>query len=369
MTTHASNQPGGDGAPAKTVFRILGALAVSTVVGLVFALPDWGHGNNWPRSVLLTLLDWWSWGLLAPAIMAIDRKLRALPNGGAILAAHLVMGSVFSVAHAFVRSAIAVAMNYAALSVLVPSAFIVSVFSGPYFWGLLVYGLIVGLAQSYHYQRAARDAALGMARMERDYSEARLNALRMQLDPHFLFNALNTISAQIAAQPKQARQMISHLGDLLRASLDSGGRPEITLAEELEFLGHYLAIQTIRFGDSLRVDLHISGDAKLGMVPNLLMQPLVENAIRHGISSRARGGLITITAARNDDLLEIRVLDDGVGLPPGWSLDASRGLGLSITRERVAGLHPRPSRFTVHPGRNGGTEVAIALPYRTAGAV
>jgi two-component system LytT family sensor kinase len=277
-----------------------------------------------------------------------------------------VLASAFSIAHAFLRGLFAAMGGFAAWSTLLPGPFLVNVFRGAYFWGLLVYGLLVGLAQSTHYQRANRATRLDMARLERSFAEARLNALRMQLDPHFLFNALNTISAQITPAPKLARQMIGHLGDLLRASLDSGNRPLISLAEELDFLGHYLAIQALRFGDNLRIDLAVDDEARLALVPNLLMQPLVENAIRHGISPRARGGVITIGAARHGEALVIHVLDDGVGLPPGWNLDGARGLGLSITRERVAGLQPGLSRFEVTPRAGGGTDVHVVLPYRTA---
>jgi sensor histidine kinase YesM len=159
--------------------------------------------------------------------------------------------------------------------------------------------------------------------------------------------------------------MIEHLGDLLRLSLDSQSRTEIPLAEELAFLEHYLAIQKIRFGAALRVELSISPEAKYALVPNLLMQPLVENAIRHGISPRSRGGKITVTAHAMHGRLEIRVADDGVGLPAGWSLQSHGGLGLSVTRERISGIHPHgSSHFAVHRRAEGGTEVQTSFPLR-----
>jgi LytS/YehU family sensor histidine kinase len=203
--------------------------------------------------------------------------------------------------------------------------------------------------------------------LERSFSEARLNALRMQLDPHFLFNALNTISSQVERDPRLARGMIEHLGDLLRLSLESKDKQEVALAEELAFLDHYLAIQKIRFGDHLRVDIRIAPDVKYASVPCLLIQPLVENAIRHGLSRRSSGGNVTISAQCVKGQLEIRVLDDGVGLPPGWTLEASSGLGLAVTRERIAGLHPDGrSHFAVRRRAAGGTEVEILLPLRVA---
>ena len=189
----------------------------------------------------------------------------------------------------------------------------------------------------------------------------------MQLDPHFLFNALNTISSQVERDPRLARTMIEHLGDLLRLSLDARGRQEIPLAEELAFLDHYIAIQKIRFAENLRIEIQIAPEVKYALVPCLIVQPLVENAIRHGISQRASGGTVTVTAERDRNQARIRVLDDGVGLPPGWALEESSGTGLSVTRERILGLHPNGnSRFSVRAREGGGTEVEISLPLRFA---
>ena len=204
-----------------------------------------------------------------------------------------------------------------------------------FLWSWLVYWLIFGAWQIYQYYERYLSGPLRMERMERQFSEARLNALRMQLDPHFLFNALNTISSQVEPDPKLARRMIEHLGDLLRLSLESKDRQEVPLAEEMAFLEHYLAIQKIRFGDYLKIEMRIAPEVKYASVPCLFVQPLVENAIRHGLSQRSSGGSVIISAERVENRLEIRVQDDGVGLPPGWQLETSAGLGLSVTRERI----------------------------------
>jgi LytS/YehU family sensor histidine kinase len=234
-----------------------------------------------------------------------------------------------------------------------------------FLWSWLVYWLIFGAGQVYHYYEHYLSSELQMERLERNFSEARLNALRMQLDPHFLFNALNTISSQVERDPRLARRMIEHLGDLLRLSLESKDRQEVPLAEEMAFLDHYLAIQKIRFGEHLRVEMQISPEVKYAFVPCLFVQPLVENAIRHGISRRSSGGTIVISADRIDGHLDIRISDDGVGLPDGWTLENSTGLGLSVTRERIAGLYPnRASHFAVNRRSGGGTEVEISLPLR-----
>jgi sensor histidine kinase YesM len=163
--------------------------------------------------------------------------------------------------------------------------------------------------------------------------------------------------------------MIEHLGDLLRLSLASHGKPTIPLQEEVAFLDHYLAIQKIRFGDSLRIEIDIAPEVAHALVPSMFLQPLVENAIRHGLSPRAGGGTIVLQAQRKDDKLYVGVLDDGVGLPKGEEPGGRGGLGLSVTRERIAGMHPTgSSHFSIRPRSGGGTEVEISFPLRLASA-
>jgi two-component system, LytTR family, sensor kinase len=139
----------------------------------------------------------------------------------------------------------------------------------------------------------------------------------------------------------------------------------VTLAEELACLDHYLAIQKIRFGPRLRVSIDLAQDVRQALVPSMFLQPLVENAIRHGLAPRATGGAVIISAARSDDGLHVRVIDDGVGLPARWSLEERMGVGLSVTRERIAGLYPQGStHFSVQPCLEGGTAVDIRFPWR-----
>ena len=156
-----------------------------------------------------------------------------------------------------------------------------------YLWGWLVYWVILGAWLALNYYERFVTSELRRERLERRFSEARLNNLRLQLDPHFLFNALNTVSSQVERDPRLARRMIEHLGDLLRLSLDSKDRQEVTLTEELAFLDHYLAIQRIRFGDHLRIETDVAPEVRHASVPSLILQPLVENAVRHGLASRA----------------------------------------------------------------------------------
>lgn len=326
-----------------------------TAVALVFVVPQLGHGGSWRALLLAALAQWWSWGLLAPVVMGLDRRFAGRARRQ--LLAHLVAAPVMAVLYAYLAACVAALIGAGTWSQIV-SAGILSGAWRELFWSMLVYGLIVGVGRAYYYQQRT-------ARLERHFAEARLNNLRMQLDPHFLFNALNTISAHVEREPRLVRRMIEHLGDLLRLSLASHGRSMVTLTEELACLDHYLAIQKIRFGAQLRVTVDLAEDVGPALVPSMFLQPLVENAIRHGLAPRACGGEVTIRAARLAGVLHISVTDDGVGLPQGWSLEQKMGVGLSVTRERIAGLYPQgSSQLSVRGPPEGGTAVDITFPWR-----
>lgn len=353
---------------ARWIVRALLAALGWTAVGVLFALPSLGTGG-WHVESRIYLAQWWVWGLLTPAIMAADRRL---PFSGRDLnrrvLAQLPLSIVFTEIYFFLFTALRAALGVTPWSSLqLKNLFSASVI-GWQIWCWLVYWIIAGGVQAYRYYELYVSSELRLERLEHSFAEARLNALRMQLDPHFLFNALNTISSHVERDPKLTRRMIEHLGDLLRLSLESRDKQEVPLAEELSFLEHYLAIQKIRFGAHLKVKMQIDPEVRFAAVPALVIQPLVENAIRHGISRRAAGGTVTVQAASVGGRLALRVLDDGVGLPQGWTLGSSAGLGLSITRERIAGLHPNgESRFEVRNRVEGGAEVEILLPLRLVG--
>jgi len=334
-----------------------------TLIAVIFALPQIGQSSHLNKIFLSALAQWWSWGILVPGILAVDRALpfavqRIIPRFVTLFA----LGPFVTILYGYVEAVLKAALGAGAWSRLSGTGLVTEGLK-EMFWSMLVYCLIVGVWEAHLYHQRFVSAELQMERLQRNFSEARLNSLRMQLDPHFLFNALNTVSSQVEREPKLARRMIEHLGDLLRLSLNSQGVHEITLAEELAFLDHYLAIQRIRFGDALKIEIRIAPDVKDALVPSLFIQPLVENAIRHVISKRARGGSIVLDAQRFEDRLLIQVQDDGVGLPSGWSFDSHKGVGLSVTRERFAGLYPgNTSQFDVRRRSEGGTEVSVSFP-------
>jgi two-component system LytT family sensor kinase len=352
--------------PARAAWRMIAGVLFWTGIGVLFAVPTLGVVPAWGEDLLVSLANWWAWGMLAPLIIGVDRRL---PFGGAPslprVALHLVLGIVAGLLHTYLRALLGAMLGVMPWSKMGDMHLLTRNTGEALLWSMLVYGLIMGSWWAHRSHQLRTAAELRAARIERSYTEARLNTLRLQLDPHFLFNTLNTISAQVEADPRLARQMIEHLGDLLRLSLDPKSRDEITLADELDFLDLYLAIQKIRFGDKLRVSLHIAPEVRLAAVPSMLIQPLVENAIRHGISRRAAGGAITIAADCRDGMLEIRIRDDGIGLAPDWASQPQGGLGLKLTRERIGGFHPDGATHVAianHP--DGGALVVLRMPLR-----
>jgi two-component system LytT family sensor kinase len=275
--------------------------------------------------------------MVTPLILWADRQIPVSSKQFARrVLAHFLPSLLVTSVYVYLLGVLRAGVGISVSNGLPSIRFLVDALRGMFLWDWLVYWLILGAWQAYHYYDHYIAGELSLERLKKNFSEARLNALRMQLDLHFLFNALNTISSQVERDPKLARGMIEHLGDLLRLSLESKDRQEVPLVEEMAFL----AIQKIRFGDHLRIETQIAPDVKYASVPCLFVQPLVENAIRHGIAGRASGGTVIVLAHRVGNRLDIRVLDDGVGLPAGWTLENSGGAGLSVTRQRLAGLYP-----------------------------
>jgi LytS/YehU family sensor histidine kinase len=222
--------------------------------------------------------------------------------------------------------------------------------------------MVLGLYSIAAFERG-RERELRLARVQTSLARAHLDNLRLQLQPHFLFNALNTISATMYRDPKLADDLLQDLADLLRASLRTVRSDEVSLRHELEVLDHYVALQKARFGDALRVTIEVDDDAKDARVPSLLLQPLVENAVRHGNAARLGAGAIAIRAAREGDgRLRLEVEDDGPGATP-QELDKG-GVGLSSTRARLQLLYGDAQSFAAERVPDGGFCVRIVLPGR-----
>lgn len=223
---------------------------------------------------------------------------------------------------------------------------------------------IVLIAHAVMYHRRFRERESQASQLETQLAKARLETLKSQLQPHFLFNTMHSISALMLTDVPAADRMMTRLSDLLRMSLEKGGVQITPLSCELDFVNGYLEIEKIRFEDRLRVTLDIVPDALDAEVPHLILQPLVENAVKHGISRRTEGGEIGIRATHDERNLYLRVSDNGPGMN-GSSPEEKAGLGLRATRERLQALYGEKHSIEIVKGPEGGVEVRVQIPFRT----
>jgi LytS/YehU family sensor histidine kinase len=230
-----------------------------------------------------------------------------------------------------------------------------------YFW---IYWAILGLILSTQYYRQFRDRELKATRLEGKLAQAQLQVLKMQLHPHFLFNTLNAISALLHKDAESADVMIARLGELLRTTLENVGTQEIPLRQELEFIQPYLEIEKARLGDRLHVEMHIDPEAMDAAVPNLVLQPIVENAIRHGIAPYAEKGRIDIRAHRENGILRMEVEDNGPGLSLEQQVNFRPGVGITNTRARLQQLYGPDHQFEMKNGASRGFTVTLVIPAR-----
>jgi signal transduction histidine kinase len=354
--------------------RALALFVAATAIGLLFTSDAYALAGrrSWIAAARESMPRWYVWALLVPLVAWTDRRFAAgRPLGGRVML-HVPLGLWWTAV-----ACVGQRLVYAALRPPTMGRwldFVVMAFP----WDLLVYGAIVGVVVARDYaadarqrEREAAELAVRAARLEAGLAEARLSALGSQLHPHFLFNALNAVSAFTERDPAMARHLMAQLGGLLRASLDHAARPEVTLREELAFLDAYLDIERARFEDRLTVTVAIDEAAADARVPAFLLQPLVENAIKHGITQRATSGCVDVdvrVVADHDagTLLRVRVRDDGVGLPPGWRIENHGGVGLRNVAARLEALYPSRHRFSVGPAAGGGVLVEIDLPFQRA---
>jgi two-component system, LytTR family, sensor kinase len=229
---------------------------------------------------------------------------------------------------------------------------------------LLIYWAVLGIKHALNYYQLYRERELRAAQLENQLAQARLQVLKTQLHPHFLFNTLNNVSELIYQDPEAAERMIASLSDLLRIALDKLDVQEVSLHQELEFLKKYLEIEQMRFHDRLQIEMNIAADALDARVPNMILQPLVENAIKHGIAPRAEGGIIEIQATRENGHLHLQVEDNGIGLPFNDATNLHEGVGLSNTRARLRHLYGEQFNFELRPRRPSGLQLDLEIPFK-----
>jgi sensor histidine kinase YesM len=234
-----------------------------------------------------------------------------------------------------------------------------------YGWDLPIFGLILSINLALEYIQKSRQKEALASRLETELAVNRLATLKAQVQPHFLFNTLHIISALVKKDPDTAEEMIARLSHLLRASMSESDRPEVALTEELDILMNYVEIVQVRFKDRLCVELDIDPDAAEALVPALFLQPLVENAVRHGVAQNLKGGTVKITASRERQALVVRVDDTGHGFSGDREDILRRGSGLSNLQKRLELLYPGEHRLDLGRGDQGGARVVVEIPFRT----
>jgi len=230
-------------------------------------------------------------------------------------------------------------------------------------YGIYFYFIILLIKHALEYYRRFQDEQISASQLKAELAQAQLQALKMQLHPHFLFNTLNAIAVLIEEDPKAARAMLGQLSDLLRLTLESVETQEVSLRKELEFLDQYLRIQRTRFGERLVIKKEIDPATIEANVPYLILQPLVENAIRHGVESVPGPAVIEISSSRQDGMLELRVRDTGPGLTNDSYALSRRGVGLANTRARLQTLYGERCRFELNNADGGGLQATMLIPF------
>jgi len=341
------------------------------LVVLGFAFLGWLHGTqlfvgiasevperqfSYGRFVFWQVACWLTWALLTPLVVYISRRRSVL--------LHLVACVTLPLTHILAIYVI----NQTVLPFGRPpgpprsfASMYMSLFGLNFHIDLVIYWGIVGAVTALDTQRRLRERELHASRVETQLAQAQLTNLRLQLQPHFLFNTLHVIASLVRdGDSKSAVKMIAGLSDLLRYSLDNAGCNLVTLSEEVDVVQRYLEIQQTRFSDRLTVGISIDDDARHAAVPTLLLQPLVENAIRHGIADPTRGGRLELSARRRDGTLVVEIFNDGPALPEDW--EQRIGVGLGSTRSRLAQLYGDAAALEME-NRTPGVVARVRIPY------
>lgn len=349
-----------------------------TFIGIVFTLQSYFTSYRSEKPVALTdslylQMTWaYLWALATPLILWVSSRLPIERN-------NWIRNSLLHVPVSILLSCILTAIGHIAMwlywgwSIGRPFSFermlrfVVANFSE----GIGIYLLIALTAYAFSYYRRFREGQVKAFQLEAQLSQAQLHALKMQLQPHFLFNTLHSISALLNKDTESARKMITRLGDFLRLTLENSGAQEVTLQQEMEFLSCYLEIERVRFQDRLATRINVADHLLDAKVPNLILQPIVENAIRHGIAPRSAPGVVEIEAERRNGFLRIQVRDNGPGLPKHRTNENlfRKGLGLANTETRLERLYGAAHLLDLSNNAGGGLVVTLEIPFHTRGAI
>lgn len=335
-------------------WTILALLSVSQTA--VWQTVD-GRAIDWPWLVTNRFADWYSCAAFTPLLFWLARRSPLGPGRWwPSLPVHLVVVALCSLLKFMLQRAVVVDLfgydQFPTLERMLVGGFIMENVA---FW------CVVGVIHAIEFHERVRERELLTSRLSARLSSAQLEALAARLHPHFLFNTLQAISTLVYRDPAAADTMLRHLSSLLRRTLQRDPGHEVPLTSELAMLDEYLAIQQVRFGERLTIDRDVDPEGGKGLVPHFVLQPLVENAIEHGIARRAGAGRIAIAARREDGRLLLRVTDDGPGL--NVSATPREGTGLGATRLRLRELYGDAAGLTLTSAPGGGVEARLDLPY------
>lgn len=355
--------------------------AVAVGLGTLFGLVSAGQVHLYEHAVgrdvairqlvPIYLARWYIWVAITPLIFAAARRWQlggdTVHTRRALNAAALCVAAVvFALLHSALSALVDLAFGAAHATVPLAVAEHVSAF---FVTGLVVCAAIIAVYHAIDYYRRYRSRELRASHLGAQLAQTKLQLLRTQLQPHFLFNTLNAVSSLMHEDLEAADAMLAALGDLLRAALHADGAEEVPLRQEVELTRCYIDLMKLRFGGGLSASVEVAPDALDALVPNMLLQPLVENAALHGIAQRRSGGHVEVRAERTDGLLVITVEDDGPGLPDGWEERRSAGVGLSNTRARLRRLYGKRHRIEIGNRVEGGLRLTLTIPYHTTGVL
>lgn len=327
-----------------------------------------GMHHYWGYLFITALFSWLPWALATPLVLRLGQKYppvqwRRISTWAVHLAACIGVG--------FVHSAWTAGLQHwlNPYAYEAPKPFL-------YIWGslfynglmsfVILYGMILMVGHMLDSRERIAMQQTETARLNEQLSRAQLDALRRQIEPHFLFNSLNAIAGLVREERNDAAvSMIAGLSDFLRRVLEGSEKQQVTLGEEMEYLRKYLDIQKVRFGDRLDVRLDVPSELFGAQVPSLILQPMVENAIKHGIARQARGGTLRVAASQAGGVLTLRVYNDGPTLPADWERSRS-GIGIPNVRTRLQSLYGDACELKIH-NQDEGVEVSLSVPYREEG--
>jgi two-component system, LytTR family, sensor kinase len=356
---------------------ILLIAAVSSALGLFSTFEAYNYVaifmSEEPSFLMLLALNmtyWWSWAVLVPGILWMARRFRfARTTWRRSLGAHAVGVVAFTAAHTLLTVSCRVLILHSMGRDADWRPELQRLFFLNFDWEMMTYWALVGLSHALDLHRESQERTLAAAQLETKLAEAQLQALQRQLHPHFLFNTLHAISALMHRDPDAADAMLARLSELLRLTLDRVAVQQVTLRDDLEFIEKYLEIERTRFGDRLQIRMAIDPETLDAAVPSLVLQPIIENAIRYGVAPRIGGGQVEITATRQGERLVLLVRDDGPGLSRAKREALTTGVGIANTRSRLEHLYRDQYRFDFDEAPGGGLIVTIAVPFVSASEV